>query len=242
MNFVKPLLFVSGLGLVACSSSTAQLTTDDREKAVTPTKAEVDSSAVHVTVKSQAWDDFPENLYDEVTPLYVTIENRSNEPIFFGYGQMNLVEADGDLRPALPLFDIGEDVTMERDLKPTFEYESFQVTAPYQTMYPTMTVTPYRTTSVTPYDYHRYFTRWEVDLPTLEMIEQAIPEGVIEPGGRVAGFLYFDEVDDDEDFVTFTYVARSMRGNAEVDRVAVKFDVEEVDEDELKDASAMSAE
>lgn len=240
MNLWKlsPLLL---FGLAACASN-AQLTTADPSEAVSQTKAEVDSSAVNVTVKSQAWDDFPENLYDEVTPLYVTIENRTNEPIYFGYAQMNLVESDGDLRPALPLLDIGEDVTVRDALQPNFEHRNFFVMSPYQPYYPSMTVTPYRTAPTSPYDYHRYFSKWEVDLPTLEMIEQAIPEGVIDPGGRVAGFLYFEEVDEDEDFVTFTYVAHGMRGNAELDRVAVRFDVDEADDEAMKDASAQGAE
>lgn len=45
--------------------------------------------------------------------------------------------------------------------------------------------------------------RWRPDLPTERMIRRALPEGVLEPGGAVAGFLYFDEVDDETRRITF---------------------------------------
>jgi hypothetical protein len=35
-------------------------------------------------------------------------------------------------------------------------------------------------------------------LPTRDMVEQALPEGTLENGGTVAGFLYFHDVSDRE--------------------------------------------
>ncbi len=32
-------------------------------------------------------------------------------------------------------------------------------------------------------------------LPSREMMERALPEGVVDSGGRVSGFLYFQHVD-----------------------------------------------
>ena len=33
-----------------------------------------------------------------------------------------------------------------------------------------------------------------VDLPTFDMLRKALPEGVLEPGGRLSGFVYFEDV------------------------------------------------
>jgi hypothetical protein len=42
-------------------------------------------------------------------------------------------------------------------------------------------------------------------LPTADMIHKALPEGVLEPGGKVTGFLYFEDVKTDKnDKATFT--------------------------------------
>jgi hypothetical protein len=54
-----------------------------------------------------------------------------------------------------------------------------------------------------PFYYDTYYPQWQVNLPTSEMIELAIPEGVIEPGGSVSGFLYFQPISGDLDRVTF---------------------------------------
>jgi hypothetical protein len=43
--------------------------------------------------------------------------------------------------------------------------------------------------------YPTYYRVWGVHLPTRDMIRHAIPEGVLENGGRLSGFLYFPKVD-----------------------------------------------
>ena len=49
-----------------------------------------------------------------------------------------------------------------------------------------------------PFYYDTYYDYWaEIDLPTQEMIGRALPEGVLEPGGYVQGWLYFEKVSDD---------------------------------------------
>jgi hypothetical protein len=52
------------------------------------------------------------------------------------------------------------------------------------------------------YDRYRPVFR-RVELPTGDMVPKALPEGVVDPGGRASGFLYFEEVGDVEraDFI-----------------------------------------
>lgn len=43
------------------------------------------------------------------------------------------------------------------------------------------------------YDY--YYDRWRyLTLPTIEMMQQALPEGVLDTNGGLSGYLYFEKI------------------------------------------------
>jgi hypothetical protein len=47
-----------------------------------------------------------------------------------------------------------------------------------------------------PYDpvyYNRWYGAWPPNLPNDEVLRRALPEGVLQPGGQVSGFLFFKE-------------------------------------------------
>jgi hypothetical protein len=57
-----------------------------------------------------------------------------------------------------------------------------------------------------PYDplwYDGFYARWPEYLPTEDMISQALPEGALQDGGTVAGFVYFQNVTGRETSVQF---------------------------------------
>ncbi len=61
-------------------------------------------------------------------------------------------------------------------------------------------------TEVTPYpfsfdsEYYGFYNDYwrNIELPTQEMLDRALPEGSLEDGGRVEGFVYFEKVDPDQ--------------------------------------------
>jgi hypothetical protein len=74
--------------------------------------------------------------------------------------------------------------------------------------------------------YDTYWKRTEVPLPTPKMLEVALREGVLEPGGIVRGFLYFDKVDDEISRLSLTVkLAAAESGETLVD-VTMPFAVE----------------
>lgn len=74
--------------------------------------------------------------------------------------------------------------------------------------------------------YDEHWTRTELALPTQEMLDVALLEGVLEPGGIVRGFLYFDKVDEDLSRVSLTAkLADAQSGETIVD-VTMPFAVE----------------
>lgn len=66
------------------------------------------------------------------------------------------------------------------------------------------TATPYGYALDRDLDYYNtYYARWRKPLPTQEMVARALPEGVLQPGGKASGFLYFERVDEDLGLVHF---------------------------------------
>jgi hypothetical protein len=57
-----------------------------------------------------------------------------------------------------------------------------------------------------PIYYDQYYTYWQtVNLPTAHMLRVALPDGVIQEGGSVSGFIYFERVSESVPSVRFEY-------------------------------------
>jgi hypothetical protein len=63
-----------------------------------------------------------------------------------------------------------------------------------------------------------------LELPTSDMLQRALPEGVLAPGGRISGFVYFDHV---LDVVHVTFVAHLIEvGGDELGMIGIPFVVD----------------
>jgi hypothetical protein len=164
---------------------------------------------VGIEVDSDAWQD-PEAIKRYVNPLLVTITNDSPDAVRVRYEDFVLVGEDGERYPALPPFEIKGSI--ERPVvadryapfaRPDFMWDGFLVAPPYTTLYPTMR--PFESPLFAePGYYEHYYRYWtRASLPTPEMLAKAIPEGVLEAGGRLRGFLYFAKVDPKAKLVRF---------------------------------------
>lgn len=158
------------------------------------------TDGVMVTADPDAWRGVPRRL-DTVTPVLVTIQNDGTTPVRIRYNEFTLVAPDGRRYAAIPPFQVrGTEVEYISDL----EYSGFYVAPWYSRYYPR--IRPFRGYPYTfdPVYYDRYYPRFvELALPTGDMIQKALPEGVLEPGGRVSGFLYFENVSGDVPSVDF---------------------------------------
>ncbi|PCC67778.1 hypothetical protein SAMN02745121_02414 [Nannocystis exedens] len=157
---------------------------------------------VEIIARADAWRGFPPDLEGAVTPLLVTLTNRSERALELRYEYFRLVSPGGVHYAAVPPFQI-DDI----------------VYAPVDTMYPPLGfgVAPYLSpwypgwsvwSGPFPYRgayYDNYQTAFQrVALPSGDMVQKALPEGVLSPGGRITGYLYFEHVEDTRrvDFVT----------------------------------------
>ena len=137
----------------------------------------------------------------EVTPMRLVISNRGEQPISVRYSKIRLIDPSGTSYGALPLYQIKGEVetTVEfRNSRPIYEPgfrgQRFRPAPYYSMVYP-----HYPVYSGPFYNDHGYYDAYDsyfvgVELPTDRMREEALPEGVLEPGGRVEGWVYFEKV------------------------------------------------
>jgi len=55
------------------------------------------------------------------------------------------------------------------------------------------------------------------------MIQRALPEGVIEPGGHAMGFIYFQQLDRDAGTLTLTFDVVDGRSGASPGTIRIPF-------------------
>jgi hypothetical protein len=188
---------------------------------------------VRVTAESDAWEGGAP-ITREVTPVKVTIENDHGRAVRIRYSDFALVSPKGSRYAALPLYRIEgtvEEPTLSTGYPPLpapgFYSRGFSVAPAYAPLYPNLAAAPASFYS-DPYYNRRYTTYWQdVDLPTMKMRIQALPEGRIEDGGEVSGFIYFERVDPDVDRVRFRLDLAEADDGTVFGTVTIPFRVED---------------
>jgi len=200
----------SGLALAACATG-PKLSVAPNAPEKIDHGAIANEQGVQIRVDANAWDGFPRDLHT-VAPLRVTIINNSSHPLRVRYEDFKLVpESGGQSIAALPPLRLqgrefargpsfvapgpgpGYGGSGLSPISPMFDYYSFQVAPGYGIYYPGIDVWggPF---AFDPFFYDTYSTYWPVNLPSKDMLDRALPEGVIQPGGHVTGFIYFQNL------------------------------------------------
>jgi hypothetical protein len=157
--------------------------------------AAVDTAAgVRVQARADAWQWSPD-LGGKSTPMLVRSENTGKTPVLVRYNRLRITGASGQVYSAMPPFVVSaapvESLTVRA---PVYSSAGFGV-APYLRLY---------YPGLTPYDgpfaydsiyYERYLPAYRrLHLPSAEMVQRALPEGVLGPGGSVSGFVFFEPI------------------------------------------------
>jgi hypothetical protein len=201
-----------GIGLAACA-------TRDLEPAIAETEIEgLDDAAgivisdVQIIVQPDEW---PEErvVPERVTPVLVELQNRGSRPLRIEYRLFSLSDNRGKNLAALPPFNVYSTPTEPRVTREgnrfelVYESERFEVAPYYAEIY--RGVRAYDRPFVADQRYYAanypHWQRTGGELPTRAMQLLALPEGVLKPGGRVAGYLYFEKVPAHTDRVQFNY-------------------------------------
>lgn len=157
----------------------------------------VTAGGVRMTVEGNAWDGIPRAL-DAVVPVKVSIQNDSGRPLRVRFKDLQLSASEGEALAALPPVSIEQAMQAvggsgEGAIDPDIDADRFFVVPKVSGLYAGLPTWKGRFDFDAGY-YGGLYGDWPVRLPTLDMVRKAIPEGVIDRGGRVSGFLYFRNV------------------------------------------------
>lgn len=177
-----------------------------------------DAAGVRVDVKGDAWKGDPSNLGDYLTPVLVEITNDGHRPMQVRYSNFGLVGQSGFRYAALPPFqpmgtaygdrgrpDGGVAPAAATPVAPPARHAAHRefFVAPYQAAYfGYFAPWPYPF-AFDQFYWGQYYYSWVEPLPTKEMMNDALPEGVLKPGGSIGGFVYFQNVAPREGRLTF---------------------------------------
>jgi hypothetical protein len=189
---------------------------------------------VTITVDANAWPG-PSSVEEAVQPVLVTVDNDGSSAIRVRYSDFALVGPGGHRHAALPPFRVEGAVASPVLVgayiaigAPRFRHRRFYVAPYFGPLYPGIPVYRRPYYFYDPFYYGFYFQYFPTR-PHAEMLSHALPEGVIEPGGSVSGFLYFERVDPHVPRVTFranlVSVGDSAHGGAMFGEISIPFTV-----------------
>jgi hypothetical protein len=193
---------VAVLAIGGCASRTDIEPAETAQKAPGLAEAAV-SQVAGVRITARAPDQWPgqAKIMDQVEPMKVTIENGGDQPIQIQYPEFQLVGPQGEVFSALPPFRIGgpaESPVLEGRYAPLtapdIAFDGFGIAPVYAPIYPGVPVAPTPFLADPVYYGRTYGVLAERNLPTPEMLSRALPEGILQPGGKLEGYLYFEKV------------------------------------------------
>lgn len=181
------------LALGGCAPGEADLSTTPRDR-TPPVETRSDAMTVRVDV-----DSWKQRDPDGLAPVWVEIVNRGTNPLDLRYGGFRFVGAPDDAVGAMPAQQLAGAAALEAiesDLAPLGRVEEGKEDSPrvLQGSGPTDPVEDVqggyteRVPAIEDYQ-HNYWERFGP--PTEDMYDQALREGVLEPGASRSGFLYF---------------------------------------------------
>lgn len=184
-------------------------------------------AGVTVEARARAWSATPASLATQVTPILVTITNGSAVPLRIRYNELHLTAADGHQFEPIPPFDVTGSVT-----RPVTNYAypvtGFTVSPYLSPYYPGFGPVIGPPLAYDPLYYNTYYNTFrQIQLPTADMIDRALPEGAVAPGGSIGGFIYFQHVGDSADQVTFRFDLVNATTQAPFGSVRIPFNVKQ---------------
>lgn len=181
-------------GAAACGTPEPRLApAPDLERTPGPgVGSAVRRARITVEARARAWAAEPADLHTRVTPLLVGISNESTRPLRIRYDAFALVTARGPSLAAIPPYDVGDSAT--RPVAVVGRPARGFAVAPYLARYYPDLPTANASFPFDSVHYRTYAPRLrDGELPTWQMVQQALPEGVLAPGGSVRGFVYFED-------------------------------------------------
>lgn len=212
-----------GVLLAACGGPPRWEPAVGAERAMSRSSAAlVRQAGITLVVDPEAWTKDPRRLASAVTVLHVRILNDGDEPVAIRYRDFRLVSELDEARRPLPPLALERARLAPSARAPRLHARGFRYAPYYLDAVGGPTACWTAGMALDPYDYDR-FSRWREGLPTEPMVRRALPEGVLEPRGWVAGFLYFEPVAHEARRVTLQADFQPPLGAERIASVAIPF-------------------
>lgn len=199
-RLVISFLVVDCLGVVGCGHG--HLVPAEAAKMVPGTDAAafVVADGLRCTAEAAAWEGRADELPPSVAPIKVRIRNDSQEPARVRYEDFFLLGSNGHKYRPLPLVPIDHDTGLT--IRPLYAADKFFVAPLLRDVYPDLPAwsNPFPRDQVL---YDQEYAKWGEARPGRHVLREGLPEGMLDPGGSVTGFLYFENPVRREDGATF---------------------------------------
>ncbi len=170
------------------------------------TIATAEGSGVRVVIDTDAWRRAPPDL-GPILPIRISFVNGSGHALRLRYDEFALVRRDGKRLTALPplsVHDTEGESTVVTTYDPTFAWRgAFYVASPYEPYYKREASAWQGPFNVDPYYYRTHYAEWPAHLPSTDMVQEGLPEGVLGQGATLTGFLYFRDETEQDQYVIF---------------------------------------
>ncbi|RKH37957.1 hypothetical protein [Corallococcus sicarius] len=174
-----------------------------------------EQQGVRLVADGTAWRGHPSDLERRLTPVYVRLENQGTRALEVQYPDITLVgEASRFRYTALAPLSLRQALSSREHTAPG-EATPGAVIAPASSWRvgvgvgiggygygPWRGYGPYYGPWGSPFYPYPYALSCQEPLPTEDMLNSALPEGTLAPGGKLEGFVYFQGVARREDAVT----------------------------------------
>jgi len=156
--------------------------------------AEAIAAGVRVAAHAQAWHFDPPDLETKATPILLEFTNNGDRQILVRYDHIRLTDAAGHQLDVIPPYNVEGTVSVPVTVQQPYYFGRYTY-APYLYRFSPTYVRYNGGFAYDPQYYQPYVTIYtDVALPTPEMLQRALPEGVIPPGGTAGGFVYFKKL------------------------------------------------
>jgi hypothetical protein len=190
--------------------------------------AETVASGVTVKVTGDSWKGDPQDLGTLFTPVRVTIQNNSGKTLRVSYRDFALAGASGFHYAAIPPMKARGTLSSSQERSSPalqlagWEHDRFQIAPHYSYLYPGLRPWP-GMFGYDPFYYDGFYANWPEKLPTQDMLSEALPEGVVQDGGTVTGYVYFQSVTGRESAVQFEMTLADANDGQSFGQVAIPF-------------------
>ena len=211
-RLVLALSITSCLAVAGCGHG--HLVPAESAKLVPGTDAAVATAdGLRCTAEAAVWEGRAGELPPSVAPIKVRIRNDGDEPVRLRYQDFALLGPDGRKYRPLPPVSMasGHGLT----INPLYAAEKFFVAPVFHDVYPDLPAwsKPFERDDAL---YDREYAKWGAVRPGRHVLREGLPEGMLDVGGSVTGFLYFENPTRKEDRATFE--AELERGGETADR------------------------